>query len=289
MLLHLTSTVGQGSVAVLDPRVFDPFAIGSLLITLAALPMLLARVDQPKPIDGARIAVASLWRAAPVAVVGAAGAGLANGAFGSLLPVAAADKGVAPGNIALLMASTALSAAVAQWPLGLVSDRVGRRVAIILACAGAAGAAAFLGLRPPGPATPMLFGGAMAFGAFAFPLYILCIALAGDRVAPDAYVETAGGLLFVWSLGAIVGPVAASGLVTAAGGDALFAFTGATHLAVAAFALARMTRRPPPLDEAAERASFPDAVVVAATISDVAPDGSEETEPGDDAAPAPAP
>ncbi len=278
VLLHLTGTVGQGAVALADPRAFDAFAVGSVLISLSAIPMLLTRIDQPRPLHGARIALGKLWRASPVAVAGAVGAGLANGAFAALLPLSVAEQGVSAANVALLMAASALAAAVMQWPLGALSDRVDRRLPIVAACLAAISAAGVIGFRPDGPAGAVLFAGVALYGAFAYPVYVLSVAHAGDLTAPEDHVATSSGLLFLWSAGAVAGPVAASAAIAATTPDALFAFTASVHALVALFALWRMTRRG--AAPAADKTDFSDAAVMAATLSEVETDENAAASPG---------
>jgi MFS family permease len=269
MLLHLSNTGGQASVSQVDPSTFTLFGIASVVISLASLPMLMTRVEQPEPIARVAFSMRTLWLLSPVGVIGSLGSGLSNGAFGALLPVAADAQGVAPANIALLVASAALAAAVLQWPIGIISDRADRRFAILLCCLGALSAAVLIGMRPPGVATPLLFAGAAMYGAFAFPIYVLCVAHTSDHAPTGSAVTVTSGLLLLWSGGAAVGPMAASALIAALGDNALFLFTGSVHLSVAVYTLWRLRRSPAP--RPAEKESFTDAAIQATTVSAVDP------------------
>ena len=88
------------------------------------------------------------------------------------------------------------------------------------------------------------------FGGFAFPLYSLCIAHANDVVEPDDRIDVSSGLLLIFGIGAVIGPFAASWVMTAASHRALFLYTAGVHALTAVFALyrSRQTTALPPED-----------------------------------------
>ena len=98
-----------------------------------------------------------------------------------------------------------------------------------------------------------------------------------DFVQPEGYVEAAGGLLLVFALGVVVGPLIASLAIGFVGIDSLFAYTAWIHVALAGFAVYRRRRRAPTPEE--EHIAFADALRVSQTVSnvDLRPPGLEET------------
>ena len=62
-------------------------------------------------------------------------------------------------------------------------------------------------------------------------------------------MAASGGLLFVYGVGASIGPLAASGLMSVLGLLGLFAFSGGVGLLTAVFALWRMRQRAAPAAE----------------------------------------
>ena len=58
--------------------------------------------------------------------------------------------------------------------------------------------------------TNLLFSLIAVFGAANFPIYILALAHANDLVSKRRAVEIASSLLLTFSIGAVIGPVAAS-------------------------------------------------------------------------------
>ena len=88
-----------------------------------------------------------------------------------------------------------------------------------------------------------------------------------DFVQPEGYVKAAGGLLLVFALGAVAGPLIASLVIRFIGIDSLFAYTACIHVALAGFAFYRMGRRAPTPEE--EHITFGDALRVSQTVSNV--------------------
>ncbi len=62
-------------------------------------------------------------------------------------------------------------------------------------------------------------------------------------MAREDFVDVSSGLLLVFAIGAVAGPVAASAVMEIAGHAALFSYTAAIHLAAALFAYYRMKKR----------------------------------------------
>lgn len=222
-----------------DPRLLTPFALAGLAVTLAVAPIAFTTVAQPPQPPPGRLHLAQIYRRAPVALVGCILVGAANGAFWSLAPVFLAGQDQTPLRSGLFVALAVGGGAVAQWPLGALSDRTDRRIVILVAALAAASVAATLGLAHLG-GDSALFGLGIAFGAAALPLYSLCVAHANDKVTAEDFVEVSSGPLTAFGIGAIVGPMLASGLMTVQGPGGIFVFTAAAHLALGLHSGARL-------------------------------------------------
>ena len=81
-------------------------------------------------------------------------------------------------------------------------------------------------------------------GAVANPLYSLLIAYTNDYLEQSDMAAASGGLMFINGLGAVTGPVAIGWMMTVFGPDAFFVFLGLLFMAIALYALYRMSRRP---------------------------------------------
>jgi MFS family permease len=79
-----------------------------------------------------------------------------------------------------------------------------------------------------------------------YPMYALTVAHANDFAAPDEFVKVAGGLLLLYGIGTMLGPLAAAYGMEMFAPEGLFAFTAAVHLVIIGYVVFRMTRRMTP-------------------------------------------
>jgi MFS family permease len=270
-IINLTVlTVGQMMLTLGSPSSFPLFAVASILVSLAALPVALTTAPPPGPIASAKIRIGYLYKISPVGFVAALCVGLVNGSFWSLGPVFAQSYISSAGTVAIaaFMSIAVIAGAVGQWPLGWASDRVDRRKIITLACFGAAIAGILLSISAS-RWDPGIFVFAAAFGIFAFPLYALCAAHMNDSVEADGFVEASSGLLLLYGAGAIVGPLVASTALNYVGAPGLFGFTALVHLGLAGFVFYRMRRKARMPED--DREPFADSLLIAQTVAAIDP------------------
>ncbi len=276
---------GQLSIGLDSPANFTLFAVMAILISAALIPVSLTTSTGPAPIQSVRVRLVRIFRISPVAGLGAIMIGVANGSFGTLAPVLGARFEFGAFETSLFVSAAFLGAAISQLPLGYLSDRVDRRYVIAGAALAALAVELWLGLRSaePGADATSWIVSAFVLGMFAFPLYGLCTAHLNDFVEPGNFVEASSGFLLLWGVGAMLGPILASFVMTGLGPNTLFLTSGLAHLALAAFALFRMTRRAAPATE--DKGAFVPAGVVRTTPEganlDPRSPGEEEAPPAD--------
>lgn len=71
----------------MDPNGFQIFSLVAILVALSLVPLALSRVQSPSTVGTNRLRVIEIVRISPLGVAGCIGAGLINGAFGSMGPV----------------------------------------------------------------------------------------------------------------------------------------------------------------------------------------------------------
>lgn len=258
---------GQMMTLLYDPLDFQLFAIASVLVSLGALPVALSTSPSPGIPESVKLDLGKLFRLSPAATLGCLASGLTNGAFWSLAPVFAITVGGDPSLPAWFMTASVIGGAVLQWPLGYLSDRIGRRkVIVVSAVIGAGVSAALVGsFDNLGFATACMAG--LMWGSVAFPLYAIAVAHANDFADTNDYVMISSGLLLMYGLGAIAGPFLASTVMTWTNAAGLYLFTGVVHLLLVAFVSYRMLKRDSA--PAATHTSFGDALATAVTASHV--------------------
>lgn len=241
-------TVGQFLLTLADPQGFVLFALTSILISLCLVPVALSTAVVPQPIQAAKLDLRQLFHTAPLAAAASFAVGAANSAVWAVGPVYVQRLGHGLDTVAVFMSAMIVGGAVSQWPLGLLSDRIDRRRMITvqaLVCGVTGALLAALTSSPPW----LLMAGGAAFGCAAMPLFGLAAAHANDQAAPGEYVQVSGGLLLLYGVGAVIGPLLAPLFMAVLGPTALFAYTGLVHVGLAGFGAWRVRHGRPVIVE----------------------------------------
>ncbi len=265
MITLTVLAVGQMMTLLYDPLGLELFIVASVLVSLGALPVALSTSPTPEQPATVKLDMRRLFRISPAGVAGCLATGLANGAFWSLAPVFTAGVSGNTGLAAWFMTSAVIGGALSQWPLGYLSDRIGRRrTLLVTGLFGVATAAAIVVMAPEVGFLSINLLGAL-WGAVAFPLYAIAVAHANDYAEPDEYVMLSSGLLLVYGVGAIVGPFVASILMAAVGPAGLYVFAAAAHFLMLLYVGQRMLKRRS--IETDHHMTFSDALTAAHTAS----------------------
>jgi MFS family permease len=230
--------IGQLLLGLGDPIDFTLFVLVGIVISLAVVPVALIRLPVPTEIIPVKLSLRSLMHTAPLGVVAVVVAGAAGSSVIALGAVYATKIGMEPGRVGLFMAAALIGGAVAQYPLGMLSDRVPRR-RVIFGVAVAASAVALVGTAVDVDGL-WVFVVAAAYGALAFPMYSLAVSHVNDVMPEHHLVAAAAGLVFLYGVGSIVGPIAVSVLMAAAGPVGYFWGLAAFFLPLAVYALIRV-------------------------------------------------
>jgi MFS family permease len=168
--------------------------------------------------------------------------GLTNTAFRLIGPIYVTNAGLSLSQVAGFISVAIIGSAVMQLPLGWLSDRVDRRIAIMLTSTGACLAAIVLAFSDPSR-PEILFIASFVYGGLSLPIYPLLASHANDRAQPGQYVVVSAGLSTFFSVGAIAGPLIASELYALFGAYGLFGFLAASQASLLALASLRYVRR----------------------------------------------
>lgn len=226
------------------------FALVSILLSIALVPVALTKVPGPALPTPRRFNLRTLFDISPTGVMGCLASGIAMGAFFGVGPLFARQAGLDLTGTSAFMSAVILGGLILQWPLGWFSDRFDRRPVIVVVCLSMALVSLMLvglGIATVDINTTRsvvaLLTLAALFGALASTLYPLSIALANDWIEPQDMVPASGGLLLAYSVGAVAGPILASVLMDVVGPSGLFALSAGVGLAMAGFTSVRMRLR----------------------------------------------
>jgi MFS family permease len=234
--------VGQMLFASNRPTSFTLFDLCAAFYALCLIPVGLTLLPQPQAAAVPKLRPVRLYRIAPVGVVGCIAVGLANGALWAWAPIFAQDHGLSRAWLSIFMSALTLGGAVVQLPLGRLSDRMDRRLVILGICVASAAVGVMLYLfADRGPRDLLIL--IAIFGITALPFYGLSVAHANDRVPRESFVEVSATLLMLNALAACFGPSLAAKVIEHFGSQALFLYTAAIHVAMAAFVVWRLIAR----------------------------------------------
>lgn len=266
MITLTVMAAGQMMTLLYDPFGLQLFVVASVLVSIGAVPVALSRSPIPEQPQTVAIDIKRLFQISPSGAIGCLVAGLTNGAFWGLAAVFATSLGDDISLAAWFMTAAVIGGAVGQWPLGMLSDVIGRRKVLIgVSLAGASvGLALFLLAPILKFLTANLLG--VFWGALAFPLYTIAVAYSNDFADPGEYVTVSSGLLLMYGIGATIGPFLASTLMTWQDAGGLFLFTSFTHAMLVAYVAIRFVRR---RNHAEQKIAFGDALSAAQTASQV--------------------
>ena len=170
-------------------------------------------------------------------VVGVLLAGMFAGAWQNFAPVYATMNGLATVFISTILALSMVGSALSQYPMGRISDHIDRRYVMVAVGIGGAITCFYAAGYQVDAADPGIeFFVLMALvGAFVYPIYAVLVAHANDYARTDEYVEVSSGLLIVYGVGTMIGPLATARATVWYGASGMFYTMAVVNLALAAY------------------------------------------------------
>lgn len=202
--LSIGAALGPVILSVTGTAGWEPYIAGAVVLCLGAIPILMARGMTPRIHDSDHHGVLSFLRKSPTALMAALVFGAMETSVMSFLPVYGVRLGLGDSEATLLLTVAVLGNVAFQIPLGLVSDRVDRRV-LLFACAmvGTVGAATL----------PYLQVDSLGFLAAVFlatgvvgSLYTVGLAHLGARFHGANLASANAAFVMFYSIGLIAGP-----------------------------------------------------------------------------------
>jgi MFS family permease len=231
----------QGLLLVADPSGYVLFVIISVLVSVSFAPILLS--ISPTPAFGTTkpLSIRELFELSPLGCVGMF---LLGGVFAAQFGMAAVyggEAGLTLPQISIFVAAFYVGAVLLQYPLGWISDRMDRRLLIVIVSM-LGGLGSMLGIFTGGYFGVLLVA-AFVVGGMVNPLYSLLVAYTNDFLDPDDMAAASGGLVFINGVGAILGPLITGWLMGLIGPEGYFVIIAVLLFATAGYAAYRMTQR----------------------------------------------
>ena len=251
-LTLLAMSLGQFLLMLGSGQGFVLFALVSMLFSLGLVPIALTHVSQPTPVETPTLHLRQLIGFSQLGTLGTLVAGLTSGAFWGLGAVFAKALNLPPFDIAAFMGVTIAGGALLQWPIGKFSDRFDRRTVMLSVCAVGALLASGISVATQLP-LPILLVLSFFYGGVAFTLYGISVAHMNDQIRVEDMLEASSGLLLIYGVGAVIGPMLGGQLMSRFGPASLFVYFAVALAALGLFGLHRSRiSEPTPLEEQGE-------------------------------------
>ena len=261
-----------------DPGGFELFVLISVLVSISFAPILLSITPTPAFEATKPMSIKHLFKTSPLGCVGMFFLGGIFSAQFGMAPVFGTTAGFSLSEISIFVAAFYIGAMVFQFPIGWLSDRMDRRILIVVTSAIGfiAALTSFLVLD----VFLILVGSALLIGGMSNPLYSLLIAYTNDFLELDDMASASGGLLFLNGLGAISGPLLTGYLMTQTGPGGYFIILATLLGSLTVYGFYRMTQRGiSDVDTSSYATVLPTASVVAVEIAqELAIEAAEEAE-----------
>ena len=249
-----------------DPGGFELFVLISVLVSISFAPILLSITPTPAFEATKPMSIKHLFRTSPLGCVGMFFLGGIFSAQFGMAPVFGTTAGFSLSEISIFVAAFYIGAMVFQFPIGWLSDRMDRRILIVVTSA--IGFIAALTSILVLDAFLILVGSALLIGGMSNPLYSLLIAYTNDFLELDDMASASGGLLFLNGLGAISGPLLTGYLMTQTGPGGYFIILATLLGSLTVYGFYRMTQREiSDVDTSSYATVLPTASVVAVEIA----------------------
>jgi MFS family permease len=205
VILLAGTTAGQFMLNLADPAGFALFILISIMVSFAAIPILMTVLPTPPLEETERVSVAHLWRRAPMGVIGIVLVQWCTSVVFGMGAVYGAKMGMSVQEVSWFMGSLMAGGMVLQWPLGKLSDHIDRRWVMGVASICAVVAALFAGEQTQ--AGWWLYGYAFLFGGFCLSQYSLVVALTHDHLRPAEIIPASGTIVMLSGWVSITGPL----------------------------------------------------------------------------------
>ncbi|HEY4941979.1 MAG TPA: MFS transporter [Rhizomicrobium sp.] len=235
----IAMTLAQVLLSAGDPKSSLPFLLSAAIFLVGAVPVIGARRTAPHRAPPEPFNIVKLFWASPLGAIATVLSGVSWSIVFTFGPVYAQRSGLDLIHVSLFMALAMIGGSLLQFPFGWLSDALGRRLTIGVLSAGGIAVSLF-GLWADGQGDGAKYLASALVGGLIFPMYAISCAHTNDAVAPQSRVAAAAGLILLFGLGSIFGPLVVGGVITALGGSGFYVVLAATLTAsLAASAVTR--------------------------------------------------
>jgi MFS family permease len=252
IVFGLASVLSQGAFLVVDADSEHFVLMFAIAMNIAVVLVGITSAQAPVMPIVKRKSWRSMTGVSITAGVGSFTSGFMTTSFVSIIPFYLTNNGVDDALVATAMIVTYSGRLLFQYPVGLLSDSLGRRKVLVILCASVVGVCVYSMFIAKGEGSLikgvegqfmqwMGFVVGFCLGGLMWPIYSVASALAFDRADKDSLVDVSTTLLVINTIGAIIGPMLILALEDYLGVHTLAAVMAIVGVATVAVALFRST------------------------------------------------
>ena len=229
---------GQFMLNLANPMDFTLFILISVMVSIAAVPILLSVIITPAIEETERVSIRHLWYRTPMGVTGIILSQWVSSILFGMGAVYATKLGFSVYQVANFMGAMMAGGMILQWPLGKLSDMIDRRWVMSVACLFAVFFALLISRESE--ASIRLYLLIFMFGGCSLSLYSIVVALTNDHLRPSEIVPASGTIVLISGLTSITGPITAVFWLQIFGLQSFFVLLASCLLLLAGISLWRL-------------------------------------------------
>lgn len=266
--LYTAQSLGQFILNFVDIQSPASFNLAVVFCSISLIPVCLMRAAAPPLTSTEYINIFYMLRKIPLGFFGNFVAGLILSSFYALGPVFAKEMGLSVFQISLVMGVTIFGGMALQWPIGLLSDLIERRKAVIIVgfVLMVLSLILFFFDRMP---FYLLITLLFFYGGFSFTIYPISITYCCDFFSAASITTITCAALIVYGIGCIIGPMLSPLIMEVTKPSGLFLYSATLSLFLALFALWRQHKLPRESKETKE--SYQVITTVSPKVSELDP------------------
>ena len=217
--LYAGFAVGPATIAVAGSDNWIALYLGVAVVACGLIPLMLVKGSAPAVAGNLRARMGHFLRIVPTLMVAALMFGLIDSTVLVLLPVYGVQKGLDAETAALLLTMFVLGGVIGQIPVGVLADKMDKRLLMAWCTLGAMftiGALPYV-IRHSGATWVTM----LLMGITVSSFYVIAMAMMGSRFKGGDLISVNASFVFLWGLGDVVGPFFSGAAIDAFGPDGM--------------------------------------------------------------------
>lgn len=203
----LSLGIGSYMIGFMDIGGNDVPVFATMFVAMAILPVALTKLKQPDAPSAISIDIKKVWKISPVGLAGMLTVGGLTMTLQTFAPIYTNELGYSQSDVGLMLALMQIGLLIVQVPMGALSDRIDRRMVLLMVSVGAAIMVTIAFNASAAGSLILLIIVFALWNGFNETIYSVSSALANDRADPEHFVMLSSTQMVSWSLAAFIIPL----------------------------------------------------------------------------------